>query len=546
MTSKIPSILIVVFPFLLALPFINRAYFVDDHYHVLMAKGILQHLSRPYDFRADDNGLNNVGWERGQPPSMINPPLHHYFLAALIRLGGEKESWLRFGVLWMSGMSLFFIFNLAKRLGIPAFWSVVFCGLTPAFWLTSYSLLIDSTLLCFFLAATLTWILGLEKDSALWLHVSGILMGLTALVKYTGLSVILLAVFWLYLKRHELPRGLRHKLHIAFAFLWPLLIIAAWSTWNYFTYGEAHLWASAQRAVSLYTIWKALVVLIFFSGSLLFPWLLFPVLFRRPYVLWKGLLIGGGGILLGFLMRSPWGGFTEIQALQIAVSVVSSLLFFALVMHHLKDHFATQELKFILAWLILMLGMTFCVMPWVSVRYFLLLLPPSAFLFLKILWTQQVKGSKPVGLFLGACFLFLMSGSIAYADYWQAETGRKIVRDVLQEPFSGREKYYLGDSFTGSYLKYIGWQPAFEFTTLTTGALLLKQEVTMPRWWYRGKPIQFQLIKTYTYATHFPIKVMDNEGSAGFYASVWGALPFTFSTGPWERFQLLEVIDKDR
>ena len=38
------------------LPFVHRAYFVDDYYHMEMAKGILEHPLRPYDFRTDDNG----------------------------------------------------------------------------------------------------------------------------------------------------------------------------------------------------------------------------------------------------------------------------------------------------------------------------------------------------------------------------------------------------------------------------------------------------------------------------------------------------------
>jgi len=47
----------------------------------------------------------------------------------------------------------------------------------------------------------------------------------------------------------------------------------------------------------------------------------------------------------------------------------------------------------------------------------------------------------------------------------------------------------------------------------------------------------------FTYPTWFPIKVMDYHGSAGFYASVWGALPFTLSTGPWEQFHIVEVVE---
>jgi len=68
------------------LPFVRRAYFVDDYYFVTMAKGILQHPWRPYDFKSDDAGIGNVAWERGQRPRMVNPPVFHYFLAGVRHL----------------------------------------------------------------------------------------------------------------------------------------------------------------------------------------------------------------------------------------------------------------------------------------------------------------------------------------------------------------------------------------------------------------------------------------------------------------------------
>src|SRR3954470_11679083 len=89
-----------------SLPFVNRAYFVDDFYFVTMAKGILQHPARPYDFVSDDAGIANVAWERGQQPRMVNPPLFHYFLAAVIKLVGDDVWKLRTASLVFPWLSL--------------------------------------------------------------------------------------------------------------------------------------------------------------------------------------------------------------------------------------------------------------------------------------------------------------------------------------------------------------------------------------------------------------------------------------------------------
>ncbi|HND63901.1 MAG TPA: hypothetical protein PKX64_03535 [Elusimicrobiota bacterium] len=39
-----------------------------------------------------------------------------------------------------------------------------------------------------------------------------------------------------------------------------------------------------------------------------------------------------------------------------------------------------------------------------------------------------------------------------------------------------------------------------------------------------------------------PERVMDNLGAAGFYASAWGALPYTLSREPLDRYTLFEVV----
>src|SRR5690242_20754902 len=95
-----------------ALPFIRRAYFIDDYYFVTMAKGILENPFRPYDFKSDDAGIGNRGWDRGQRPRMVNPPLFHYFLAGVIALVGDAPWKLRTASLvfsWVALVCMYFL-----------------------------------------------------------------------------------------------------------------------------------------------------------------------------------------------------------------------------------------------------------------------------------------------------------------------------------------------------------------------------------------------------------------------------------------------------
>ena len=121
--------------------------------------------------------------------------------------------------------------------------------------------------------------------------------------------------------------------------------------------------------------------------------------------------------------------------------------------------------------------------------------------------------------------------------------GRRVVRDLARDgrgPGVGRRCFYAGDSFTGSLLGYAGWQALFPSTALKPGDWVLYHQVVMPAWWFR--PSGARVVGTYEYPCRWPLRVMDNAGAAGFYASAWGALPWTLSRGPLERYLLLEIL----
>jgi hypothetical protein len=186
------------------------------------------------------------------------------------------------------------------------------------------------------------------------------------------------------------------------------------------------------------------------------------------------------------------------------------------------------------------------VMQWVAARYYLTLLVPTVFLAIR-LW-QRRSEYAPLRLSrlqnVAGAFVFLFSFGLCVGDFLQADTQRRIARDVDRDRLlaGGRRGFFLGDSFTSSYLKTVGWIPAFRTTPLSPGDLVLKQSVIMPPWWFRPPVHALRPLAVYEYPSRWPLRLMDNQGSAGFYASAWGALPFAFSFGPLERYTLYEVL----
>lgn len=532
--NKLPVIFLL--PVVLGLPFVGRAFFVDDHYHLLMAQGLLENPARPFDFRADDNGIDNVGWERGQPPRMVNPPGHHYVLALFWKLGGGRLWSVRCGFLLLSGLAAVFIFLLARRLLVPPEPVASLCVLTPAFWLSSYSLLIDSTMLVFFLGGLWLWIEGTKRDSPLFLTLSGLFMGFTVLTKYTGGYVGLLALaWWAFLPRPE--RRWKHVLYLAI----PALMLAVWSLWTLDVYGAVHWWAASQRMAG-WGFWTPFVAVTFFSGVLAAPLAVWRWAWARRRLFWGALL---GAALFALFLRTPYGGYPAAPALLTAALFASGVLFFVLIFRP-GGLWVRATDRFLLLWLALGAAQMMVAMGWVAGRYYLTLLPPVIFLSYRTvdIFYAHAPARRSRFWTLLCAGTFVLSAAMAVADAKQAETSRRIVKDTRADglPTAIRRCFYLGDSFTDSYLKAAGWRAVFEKTQLVPGDLLLHHGVTMPRWWFRPDPGRFRVLKIYEYPWRFPLRVMDNRGAAGFYASIWGGLPFTFSREPLERYVLLEAI----
>lgn len=531
-----PAVWVFLLPLALGAPFVGRAYFVDDHYHVLMARGLLDHPARPYDFVADDAGPAHRGWERGQPPRMVNPPLHHYALAIFWKITDGRLLAVRLLSLLFSGGAALLIYLLARRFVVPPVPAAVLSALAPAFWLSSYGLLIDSTMLFFFLAGLWAWTEGLARRSMGWLTGAGVVIGLAVLTKYTaGYAGILALLYWAL-------AGPRPRWKTAPLFLGiPAAVLGVWSLWNVATYGAPHFTESSKRVMQSFAWSHVLVFLSFLTGSLGIPFFLAPRTRRGVGV--AGTV--GGGLMVFFV----FAGFTPFQSGFFALLVVLGAVFLGdLGVVAGRSRFPGD--RFLALWLLLGTVQMMGVMQWVAARYYLTLLPPAVFLFLRALEERRAHAPEAFGRAVArtAAALWVLGGGLAAADWFQAQTGRRIAADLRRDAPtapSGR-KFILWDSFrAGDLLKGDGWRPAFPETVFQPGDLLLRPEVIMPPWWFEARRAPLALRRIYEYPSPYPVRVMDNRGAAGFYASAWGPLPFTLSRSPLERYGLFEVLSKE-
>jgi hypothetical protein len=524
------------FPLMLSLPFVNRAYFVDDSYFVQIASWLKDNPTLPYHFRADDAGYQTRGWEEDGFVRMVNQLGHHYYLALLIKIAGAREGFLRLGALLLSCFSGLFIYEFARRWTARPLLSTLLVLVTPVHWLTAHSLLIDSTLGFLFLGALYFFMRGTETESPWRYALSGLFMGGVALTKYPGLMILPLTFGWAVLRWKKLRRPAWTML----AWVIGVGILMAWNVWTTRLYGRPHILAASARMVNVYGLTKILTFFVFFSGGLLLPVLSWRLLDYRRGVMYAALAL----IMTRFFVSAA-GGFSLLQSALLAFWFVTTLVYFVAVARSRTEWIFPRD-HFLVLWVGGYFLMMFVVMGWVAVRYYVIVAPAAVLLLVRMIelhFPEHQIRRLLVAAFTGT---FLLSAALAYADYKQAETSRLIIRDLKVAGISGGERhFYLGDSFTGSYLKEEGWVPCFETTAFRPGDLVLAKTVTMPSIWFWRKHLPLRDVGLIQYPTRWPFKVMDARGSAGFYASVWGALPFSISRSPWERFRLFEVVKGD-
>ena len=517
-------------PLILSAPFINRAFFVDDSYFVQIASWLKDNPTRPYDFTADDAAIGNHGWEKDGFVRMVNPLAHQYFLAALMKLGGARIWFLRLGTVLLTGFAAIFVFELARRWTDHPLFAVVLTAAGPPYWLTAHSLLIDSTMGFFFVGALFYFIRCSETGDWSSGALSGLFMGLALLSKYTAALIFPLSAVWFVMRWKKVPA----KAPLILAWVIGLASLLAYSAWTAHLYGRPHILAASSRMVGHFGWAKVAMLAIFFSGACL-----------APIGGWSGAprwLIATGvavGTLLTGLFFSSVGGFPMAAAALLGFWIATTLVFLVRLAIDAPSGVWPRD-AFIACWVFGFLAMMLVVMDWVAVRYYHIVAPAVAIAVVRMFERRGDGATRRIAW--SSLALIAFTGLLAFSDYRQAEPARRIGALLHARGVEGGPRhFYLGDSFTMSYLRDDGWVPAFASTAFQPGDLVLSKEVTMPLVWFVQKRLPLRTVETFNFPTWFPIKVMDFRASAGFYASVWGALPFAWSTGPWERFRLYEV-----
>lgn len=546
--------IIIIFILALALPLLNKAYYIDDTAFLYIANQIEKDPLRPYSFHIE------WGSTSGSASYLRDTPLIPYYVALISKLFGRSEIVLHFSFLIfpiMAGISFYFISK--KFVKFPLAATLIMLA-TPTFLANSQNLMLDVPALSLFLLAAALYINGVDKENNPNLFFGSIAAGFAYLAKPNAIVIIPLLMLYCFLNKKS-----KYMVYM----LVPVVFIILFAVHNYFFEDRIliadYLPFLINNKGSNFDKAPAYFFsnLSYIGGATIFTlFLVYPFILRKRNLIilsFSALLSTLASIFLyNFSSHFVSGRYTISQIVLFFAFILSSTFFIMIVIVEnykgiklaLQNIFCLKKINydvdnfFIISWF---MGV-FILNSFISggaVRYNTLFLPPlvlSYFVTLKKYADQlRINLSR---LLLIALLLTVLTGIIvAYADYDYANSYRDFALNVPQKYKTENNAIW----FTGSdgfqyYMETKGYKiiPR-NGNPYKKGDIIIKAMLPNPRKISQELANRIKLIETVTYDGKIPVRTQNPQAHAGFYTYGAGFLPYSFSGSKLETFEIYYV-----
>jgi 4-amino-4-deoxy-L-arabinose transferase-like glycosyltransferase len=522
---------------LLLLPFLDKAFHIDDPLFIWSAKRILTH---PFDFYGFP--VNWYGSEMPMSSVMKNPPFTSYYLAATSRIFGLSEWSVHLSLVLPSLLAAFGISALAANFCKNHLLAVLTAVLTPAFLVSSTTAMSDIWLLAFCVWAMERWVVGVKSENYRIILVASLLATMAVLAKYSALFLFPLFCFYVLVNKRP------WRLLITGSIL-PLLLLSCYQLGTAQLYGNGLLFDGAQYAVDVrfrggsLVLSKTITGLSFMGGCFLTAFFFSPFVWgRRTWLAMSGLLcvliiaIVQSESFLPFLYAEKGDWRWEVWA-QLLFFVLAGLFCFELLFCEVRS--PTADGLFLSAWVLSVFIFT-CYLNWsVNVRSLILMIP--ALVLLCIRRVERVYLSVPnknywllsVPLFCGA----ILSISVALGDMAQANSARKAALQITQK-YRTSPLLFQGHWGFQYYMEEFGAKPLDlrDLSLVPNGAVIVLPSRNSNV--YRLPTEGFLFLEQIRIETLPPVATLDGSVGAGFYADIYGPLPFAFSSSLFDEYSV--------
>jgi 4-amino-4-deoxy-L-arabinose transferase-like glycosyltransferase len=525
-------------------PFAGKAFHIDDPLFVWTAQHIRE---QPRDFY----GFSVNWYFFSMPMSEVtkNPPLACYYLALAGALLGWSEISLHIAVLLPAIGMLWGTYRLAEFFGSRPLVAALVTLLTPAFLVSSSTVMCDTILGFFWVWAIVCWERASRQDRPWSLLGSGFLIGLSALTKYFGISLVPLLLVYSIASRQKLGRTLT-------ALAIPLAMIGAyqWLTQEMYGHGllqEAAGYASAvqKHSATRIPVTAKFLVGLAFSGAcsasaVFFAPLLWPKRWFWPALgcvvgmIWLLYYVGALGPFLLIVDGMPrWD-----LIIQEALFCAGGICILALAAMDLYEHRDPVSLLLAL-WVAGTFVFTAFVNWSINGRSILPMVPAVGILVMRRLDLVRGPASGPIKwrLFWPLVPGALLGVSVTLADYQGANAARAAATLATSLPARAGKLWFQGHWGFQYYMQALGAQCLdSNHVHCEVGDWIVKPDdnyggFAMPPETTRERGVL--RVPACRWAT-----TMHRQLGAGFYSNRMGPLPFTFGAVPDSEYLVLEVV----
>ncbi|MDP6977839.1 MAG: glycosyltransferase family 39 protein [Myxococcota bacterium] len=511
-------------------PFVGKALHIDDPLFVWTARQI---LVAPLDFYGFD--VNWYGVNASMAVVNKNPPLVSYYLAALGGTFGFSQAALHLGM-WLPALALVYgIAALAREFGINPILASVVSIATPAFMVAATSLMSDVTMLAFGIWGLLLAVRAVDSQRVALACCAGGLLGLAVLTKYFALAFVPLVIVY------GVMRGRGHASWLlacsvaglmvagfdaAYAVLYGVHPIA--DVMGYATGADAPLTADVRQRLA--------VGLFFLGGCTLGPALFAPALWTRREA---AALVFVGGLLAAFcvhVVAAQTDGFD--LALHQAVFALVGVHWLALSAKEL--HRARDPIAVVLACWIGGVFVFAAFTNWTTNgRSILPAVPAIGLLVARAVERRgAIRWERAIAVLAASVAL---AGAVAWGDARLADSGREAARHFAQRQGLEADAKLV---FQGSWgFQYYMESHGIEKFEVGRQAMRPGDQIVVPgnnTNLVRVPEARTRQLSIETFEKADWISILARRRGAGYHASVWGALPFSFGTAVPARYALYE------
>lgn len=532
--------------------FIGKAYHVDDHFTITIAKAVSEHficIPKVYQGSPIFSGV-----------VCDNPLLLGYYYAPIFSLFGEKETWMHLFFLPFSLMAVISMYFLSKRFVGAGILAPLCLLITPAFVVMSQNIMLDIPLLAFFLFTLAAFIYGADRNDKRMLFFSVVLAGMCCLVKYSGILVILVMSVYLFTasKKRYLP-----------FLLVPIFIFLLWCVHNLIFYNRIYFLVGVLLKAKEFSFnaisARIFACLSFISGTSVITIFLIPLLCRNKINFLLFVLSMPVGFS-SFLAKSIFVGYSTIERLILALLFTASFFLILIICKTslvvILKKSQDKDSLFLSLWFIFILIFTVGIQ-FIAARFILLLFPPMFLLVAKELNLNNRLFSltrQDRFIFIAVLSTMVASLTVAIGDYRLAGVYRDFVTSLKEKLPIEKGLYFCPTSYDANlcygYAYYLNkYYPQGRNKSIEKGVrgpedilyIMPNGQFLAPSFYEAclDDPLKHSykttLFKSFNYYCN--VFIHNRKFHAGFYSHDWGFLPFyiSFKKKALETFDIYQI-----